>query len=116
MADYEADAFLADPFQQEGGGNERGVQGGSGEEDLAASGRTHGSVPSGAFYVFANVGEFSQDSLKFALELLDEAKVATAPGIDFGSNGEGFLRFSYATSSENIREGVARIGRYLSTL
>lgn len=73
------------------------------------------SVPQGAFYAFANVKNFAKDSLKFAMEILEGAKVATAPGIDFGSNGEGFLRFSYATSPELIREGISRIQRYLSS-
>ncbi len=48
--------------------------------------------------------------------LLREAKVATGPGIDFGSNAEGYLRFSYATSLDNIREGMDRLGRYLAKL
>jgi len=48
------------------------------------------------------------------MELLENAKVAVAPGIDFGSNGEGFLRFSYATSIEDIHEGVSRLKTYLS--
>lgn len=64
--------------------------------------------------VFVNVKHLSQDSLKFTMELLENAKVAVAPGIDFGSNGEGYLRFSYATSIEDIHEGVSRLKTYLS--
>ncbi len=81
---------------------------------LRSIGFSINSNPSGAYYVFVNVKHFTQDSLKFTIELLENAKVAVAPGIDFGSNGEGYLRFSYAISIENIQEGVKRINNYLS--
>ncbi|NLK00074.1 MAG: pyridoxal phosphate-dependent aminotransferase [Clostridia bacterium] len=68
--------------------------------------------PTGAFYVFANAGKFSDDSYKLAFDILDKAKVALTPGIDFGSRGEGYLRISYANSLENIGEGMRRLGRY----
>jgi len=69
--------------------------------------------PKGAFYVFANAKHFHSNSYHFAFELLENAKVAVTPGIDFGSNGEGFLRFSYANSLENIQLGIERLERYL---
>lgn len=69
--------------------------------------------PTGAFYVFANVKHLTSDSHKFALDLLEQTDVGVTPGIDFGSGGEGYIRFSYATSVEKIREGLERIGRYL---
>lgn len=69
--------------------------------------------PTGAFYVFANAKRFSNDSYKFAFDILKEAKVGVTPGFDFGTNGEGYIRFSYANSLENIREGMDRIERYL---
>lgn len=69
--------------------------------------------PTGAFYVFANARKYCTDSLQFAFEILQKAKVAVAPGIDFGSNGEGYLRFSYANSLENIREGMRRLKSFL---
>ncbi len=69
--------------------------------------------PTGAFYVFANAKKFSSDSYDFAFELLENAKVAVTPGIDFGTNGEGFLRFSYANSLENIAIGMDRLAQYL---
>ena len=69
--------------------------------------------PTGAFYVFANARKYCTDSLQFAFDILQQAKVAAAPGIDFGSNGEGYLRFSYASSLENIREGMRRLQRFL---
>ncbi len=69
--------------------------------------------PTGAFYVFANAKRFTNDSLKFAYELLENAHVAVAPGIDFGSNGEGYMRFSYANSLGAIEEGMDRLENYL---
>jgi len=69
--------------------------------------------PTGAFYVLANAKRFSKDSYRFAFDILKEAKVGVAPGIDFGSNAEGYLRFSYANSMENIEEGMNRLERYL---
>jgi aspartate/methionine/tyrosine aminotransferase len=69
--------------------------------------------PTGAFYVLANAKKFSKDSFKFAFEILKEAKVGVTPGIDFGKNAEGYLRFSYANSLENIKEGMERIDIYI---
>lgn len=69
--------------------------------------------PTGAFYVLANAKHFSKDSYGFAFDILKEAKVGLAPGIDFGSNAEGYLRFSYANSLKNIKEGMNRLERYL---
>ena len=70
--------------------------------------------PTGAFYVFANAKHISDDSYQLALDILDKAHVGVTPGIDFGQNGEGYLRFSYANSLENIAEGLDRIERYLA--
>jgi aspartate/methionine/tyrosine aminotransferase len=69
--------------------------------------------PTGAFYVLANAKRFTDDSLKFAYEVLENAGVGITPGIDFGSNAEGFVRFSYANSIENIEEGMKRLEDYL---
>ncbi len=69
--------------------------------------------PKGAFYIFVNVKEISKNSYNLALDILEKAKVAVTPGIDFGSNGEGYLRFSYANSLENIAEGIRRLKHYL---
>jgi len=69
--------------------------------------------PTGAFYVFADARRFCKDSYKEAFRITEEVKVGVSPGIDFGSGGEGFLRFSYATSMENIKEGLNRLERYL---
>ncbi len=72
--------------------------------------------PTGAFYVFANAKHISNDSYKLAFDILEKAFVGVAPGIDFGSNGEGYLRFSYANSLENIQEGLNRLENYLNNL
>jgi aspartate/methionine/tyrosine aminotransferase len=69
--------------------------------------------PTGAFYVFANAKQFSIDSYKLAFDMLEKAHVGVAPGIDFGNNGEGYLRFCYANSMENIEEGMDRLKKYL---
>ena len=69
--------------------------------------------PAGAFYAFINVKHLSHDSYAFAFEILEKAGVGVSPGIDFGDNGEGYLRISYANSLENIREGLDRIEAFL---
>jgi aspartate/methionine/tyrosine aminotransferase len=69
--------------------------------------------PTGAFYVLANAKRFSNDSYRFAFDILKEAKVGVTPGIDFGTNAEGYIRFSYANSLENIKEGMNRLEKYL---
>ncbi|MDD3365239.1 MAG: pyridoxal phosphate-dependent aminotransferase [Syntrophomonas sp.] len=69
--------------------------------------------PSGAFYALANVKEYTADSYKFAFEILEKAKVAVTPGIDFGANCEGYIRFSYANSLSNIKEGLDRLEVFL---
>ncbi len=69
--------------------------------------------PKGAFYVFVNAKHISTDSYGLALDILKKANVGVAPGIDFGENGEGYLRFSYANSIQNITEALNRIEKYL---
>jgi len=69
--------------------------------------------PTGAFYVFVNAQHLSTDSYKLAFDILEKAHVGVTPGIDFGENGEGYLRFSYANSLENIIEGLNRLERYI---
>jgi aspartate/methionine/tyrosine aminotransferase len=70
-------------------------------------------APTGAFYVFANARHISTDSYKLAFDILEKAHVGVTPGIDFGQGGEGYLRFSYANSMENIAKGMDRLERYL---
>jgi aspartate/methionine/tyrosine aminotransferase len=69
--------------------------------------------PTGAFYVLANAKRYTQNSFDFAFDILQKAKVGCTPGIDFGSNAEGYLRFSYANSIEKIREATNRLEAYL---
>ena len=70
--------------------------------------------PVGAFYCFADASRYGKNSLELAMEILNEAGVAVTPGMDFGAGGEGYLRFSYANSLENIAEGMDRLGAYLA--
>jgi aspartate/methionine/tyrosine aminotransferase len=71
-------------------------------------------TPQGAFYLYADCSALGGDSDRLAEALLEEAGVAVTPGMDFGSHQpERYLRFAYTTSLENLREGVARIQRYL---
>ncbi len=73
--------------------------------------------PTGAFYAFVNMrhlaSKFGGSSLELAYDILEKAKIGVTPGIDFGQEAEGFIRFSYATSLENIREGMDRLEQYL---
>lgn len=69
--------------------------------------------PTGAFYVFANAQHLDRDSRRLGFDLLERAKVGVTPGVDFGSGGEGFLRFSYAAAEGKIREALVRLERYL---
>ena len=65
--------------------------------------------PMGAFYVFADASRFTSDCYKFAFDVLEKCHVGITPGIDFGSRGERFVRFSYANSIENIRTAMDRL-------
>jgi aspartate/methionine/tyrosine aminotransferase len=68
----------------------------------------------GAFYLYADVSRFTQDSLDFAKRMLEEAGVAATPGLDFDPlHGKEFLRFSYARSADDMREAVTRIGEWM---
>ncbi len=69
--------------------------------------------PTAAFYILADAKRFSSDSYRFAFDILEESGVGVAPGIDFGNNAEGFIRFSYTNSLENILAGLDRIELYL---
>ena len=70
--------------------------------------------PSGAFYLFVNIKEVSNDSLTFAKDLLESKGVAVVPGVGFGS--EGYFRFSFATGIQSIREGIKRIDAFVQEL
>ncbi|KYH33780.1 pyridoxal phosphate-dependent aminotransferase [Neomoorella mulderi] len=81
---------------------------------LKAMGLATRVEPTGAFYALANVKKYTGDSYSFAFEILEKARVAVTPGIDFGRNCEGYLRISYANSLENIKEGLDRLERFLA--
>jgi len=67
--------------------------------------------PEGAFYLFVNIKDITDDSIEFCKELLQEVGVAVVPGIGFGS--EGYFRFSFATDITTIREGIRRIEKFV---
>ncbi len=69
--------------------------------------------PAGAFYLFVNIKKVSNDSMQFCKDLLSEKGIAVVPGVGFGS--EGYFRFSFATSEEQIREGIKRIREFCAT-
>jgi aspartate aminotransferase len=69
--------------------------------------------PNGAFYIFVNHKQIEADSMKFALSLLEKENVAVVPGVGFGS--EGYFRFSFATSMDNLKEGIRRIEKFVES-
>ena len=70
--------------------------------------------PDGAFYVFANIEKFNTDSISFCKSLLSKAKVGAVPGIAFGD--DKFVRFSYTSSMDEIKEGISNIERVIQNL
>jgi aspartate aminotransferase len=83
-------------------------------ERLRAIGLGVRRMPQGAFYVLADARSIHPDSLKLAMEILEATGVAVTPGIDFGEGAQGYLRFSYANSVENIDKAMDRLREYLS--
>ncbi len=70
--------------------------------------------PEGAFYIWADISRYSDDSLIFAQELLEEAHIAVTPGFDFGSfQTKRYVRFAYAREMRHLKEGVRRLKAYL---
>jgi len=72
------------------------------------------ATPKGAFYAFPNISQTGWNAKKLASALLEEAGVATIGGPDFGVYGEGYIRLSYANSTENIVRALARMGDFLA--
>jgi aspartate/methionine/tyrosine aminotransferase len=84
-------------------------------EGLAKAGFTKIAPPDGAFYVYADVSDFTCDSLRFAAEILEKAGVAVTPGLDFDPvRGARTLRFSYARASADIAEGLRRLQDFMA--
>lgn len=83
-------------------------------EGLPKAGFDRIAPPDGAFYVYADVGHITDDSLAFCKQILDKAGVAVTPGLDFDKQrGGGTLRFSYARSTDDIREGLKRLETFM---
>ncbi len=72
--------------------------------------------PSGAFYVFPSIKKFGRTSEHFALQLLDQERLAAVPGSAFSSYGEGYLRLSYAYSMDVLKDGLDRLERFVARL
>lgn len=85
-------------------------------EGLNSIERVHCLPPKGAFYAFPNISQTGLGSREFAIRLLQETHTVVVPGVGFGQGGEGFIRISYATSEENIREGLRRIKKFVESL
>ncbi len=84
-------------------------------EGLPKAGFTNIAPPDGAFYVYADVSDLTDDSRSFAAEILEKAGVAVTPGLDFDPvRGHTTLRFSYARSTPDIEEGLLRLTRFMS--
>lgn len=82
--------------------------------ELAALGFDIPQHPDGAFYIYAGIGRFSDDSQQFCMDLLEQHGIAITPGADFGRNqANSYVRFSYTTGLERIKEAVARLQRVL---
>lgn len=73
-------------------------------------------MPKGAFYAFPNISKLGIPSREFAMRLLKEKHVVVVPGTGFGDGGEGFVRLAYATSEDNIREGLRRMKEFVESL
>ena len=72
-------------------------------------------MPKGAFYTFPNIKHLGVGSRRFALDLLDKAKVAVVPGTDFGKNGDGYIRCSFATDYKLIEKAMDKMEKFLKT-
>lgn len=83
-------------------------------DGLTAAGLDRFAPPDGAFYVYVDVSAHTDDARAFAAEILDKAGVAVTPGLDFdAARGHRWLRFSYARSTADIREGLDRLARFM---
>ena len=78
-------------------------------ERLNQLGLSPGYQPNSAFYVFLRYRDKLRSSLDLSMEILEKTGVALTPGVDFGPGGEGFLRFSYANSLENLDRALERL-------
>lgn len=85
-------------------------------DGLRAAGFTKIAPPDGAFYIYADVSELTDDSLAFSSQILEQAGVAVTPGLDFDPvRGGQTLRFSYARSTAEIAEGLSRLSAFMAS-
>jgi aspartate/methionine/tyrosine aminotransferase len=83
-------------------------------EGLPLAGFDRIAPPDGGFYVYADVSAITNDSRALAAEILEKAGVAVTPGLDFDpARGHKTLRFSYARSTDDIREGLLRLATFM---
>lgn len=83
-------------------------------EGLKAAGLDRFAPPDGAFYVYVDVSDYTDDALAFSAEILEKAGVAVTPGLDFdAARGQHWLRFSYARGTADIREGLDRLTMFM---
>ena len=84
-------------------------------DGMAALGLTRIAPPDGAFYIYADIGHLTDDSLGFCRRMLDDTGVATAPGVDFDPvAGHRFMRFSFAVSPELVEEALSRLAPWFA--
>jgi aspartate/methionine/tyrosine aminotransferase len=84
-------------------------------EALPAMGLSRIAPPDGAFYIYADIGHLTNDSLSFCRRMLEDTGVATAPGLDFDPvNGHRFMRFSFAVSTAEVEEALRRVGPWIA--
>jgi aspartate/methionine/tyrosine aminotransferase len=82
---------------------------------LASMGITNVAPPDGAFYLYADIGHLTGDSLGFCQRLLEDTGVAAAPGIDFDPiDGQRWIRFSFAVSEPEVAQAIALLGPWLA--
>ena len=85
-------------------------------EGLAKAGFTEIAPPDGAFYIYADISKFSNNSFKFTRDILDEAGIAITPGFDFDAErGNETIRFSYAGTTDDMKEGLNRLYKFMKS-
>ena len=85
-------------------------------EGLAKAGFTEIAPPDGAFYIYADISKFSNNSFKFTRDILDEAGIAITPGFDFDAErGNETIRFSYAGTTDDMKEGLSRLYKFMKS-
>ena len=72
-------------------------------------------IPQGAFYVYVNIADGSEDSFQFCQQLLEKTGVAVTPGCDFGQyRAQQYIRLAYTSHEDRLYEGMKRLERYIS--